>query len=121
MQTEGTIKHIYPIQEIGSNGFKKRDLILTTNEQYAQHLSIQFVNDKCDILDSFQAGQKVTVSINLRGREWLSPDGVTKYFNTFQGWRIETVNKENDINESPLPEFESLENLNTEDETDLPF
>ena len=31
----------------------------------------------------------VKVSINLRGREWINPEGVAKYFNSIQGWRIE--------------------------------
>ena len=33
----------------------------------------------------------VEVSFNLRGREWTSPTGDVKYFNTLEAWRIETA------------------------------
>ena len=59
MEVTGTIRAITPTQEIGSNGFRKRDLIVTTEEQYAQHISIQFVQDKTSLLDNFQIGQGV--------------------------------------------------------------
>lgn len=91
MEVTGIIKAIKQTQEIGSNGFKKRDLVITTNEQYPQVLSIQFVQDKCAILDNYQVGQNVKIGINLRGREWVNPQGKTKYFNTIQGWKIEVV------------------------------
>lgn len=88
MEIQGTIKEIRNTETVGSNNFKKRDLILVTNEQYPQTLCIQFVQDKCSILDSFGSGEMVTVSINLRGKEWVNQKGETVYFNTIQGWRI---------------------------------
>ena len=44
------------------------------------------------MLDSVRVGDELKVHFNLRGREWTSPkDGVTKYFNTLEAWRIEKV------------------------------
>lgn len=40
------------------------------------------------MLDSLQVGEIVTVSINIRGREWTDPQGNVRYFNSIQGWRI---------------------------------
>ena len=40
------------------------------------------------MLDKFAVGDNVDVSINLRGREWINPQGEAKYFNSLQGWRI---------------------------------
>lgn len=92
MESIGTIKRIEATQEVGANGFKKRDLILTTEEQHAQTLSIQFVQDKVTELDKFAPGDKVKVSINLRGKEFTNKDGALSVFNTIQGWKIEKVN-----------------------------
>jgi hypothetical protein len=40
--------------------FKKRDVVVTTDEQYPQHISVQFVQDnKCDLLNNFQVGEAV--------------------------------------------------------------
>ena len=90
MEVEGKIKLIGQTETVG-NGFTKRQLVVTTNETYPQHLSIEFVKDKTSILDSYNVGQDVKVSINLRGREWTSPAGEVKFFNSIQGWRIEAL------------------------------
>ena len=125
MEVQGTIKLIDETKTYGSNGFRKRELVLTTDEQYPQHLMIEFVQDKTDLLNNFQVGQQVNISINLRGREWVNPQGETKYFNSIQGWRIELVQAgENAGNMPPVPPmeaFEPAENLKEEDYDDLPF
>ena len=87
MQVQGTIKRIGETMQV-SQSFSKRELVITTEEQYPQHLSIDFVQANTAILDTFKEGQSVTVDINLRGREWTSPQGEVKYFNTLHGWRI---------------------------------
>jgi len=89
MTVTGTIKKIGNTETFGDKGFRKRELVLTTEEQYPQHLLIEFVQDKTNLLDKFKEGQQVTVSINLRGREWVNPQGETKYFNSIQGWRLQ--------------------------------
>lgn len=89
MEVEGKIHKIGQTQLFGNNGFRKRELVITTDEQYPQMLMIEFVQDKCDILDNFSEGDDVKIGINLRGREWINPEGEAKYFNSIQGWRIE--------------------------------
>ncbi len=124
MEVQGRIKMIGETKEYGNNGFRKRELVLTTEEQYPQHLMIEFVQDKTDLLNSYQVGQEVKISINLRGREWVNPQGETKYFNSIQGWRIETFQNESQDNIEPLPPmdaFEPVNDLNEDDHDDLPF
>ncbi|WP_343488367.1 DUF3127 domain-containing protein [Allomuricauda sp. d1] len=125
MEVQGRIKLIDETKEYGSNGFRKRELVITTEEQYPQHILIEFVQDKTNLLDSYQVGQMVKVSINLRGREWVNPQGETKYFNSIQGWRIENMEQaQQDPNMPPVPPveaFEPVEDLNEEEHDDLPF
>ena len=89
MEVSGRIKMIDETKAFGANGFRKRELVVTTDEQYPQHIMIEFTQDKCDLLNNYRVGEPVKVSINLRGREWVNPQGETKYFNSIQGWRIE--------------------------------
>lgn len=89
MEVVGIIKKVQATEEKGT--FKSRSVVVTTEEQYPQHISVQFVQDKCGLLDSFTEGQKVKVAINLRGREWVNPQGESVYFNTIQGWKIEAA------------------------------
>ncbi len=124
MEVQGRIKLIEETKTYGSNGFRKRELVLTTEEQYPQHLLIEFVQDKTDLLNSFQVGDQIKVSINLRGREWINPEGQAKYFNSIQGWRVERVGQEASEGMPPVPPaeaFEPINELNEEDHDDLPF
>ena len=124
MEIQGKIKVIGETQTFGANGFRKRELVVTTEEQYPQHIMVEFVQDKTDLLNNFQVGQSVKISINLRGREWVNPQGETKYFNSIQGWRIENLQQEAAGNVPPVPPvdaFEPVDDLNEEDHDDLPF
>ena len=127
MEITGKIKWIDEVKTYGSNGFRKREIVITTQEQYPQNIIIEFVQDKCELLDSYQIGQDVRIGINLRGREWVNPEGQTKYFNSIQGWRIDQLDQGAD-NEESIPTqkpFETTEldtNQNdNEEEDDLPF
>ena len=85
----GKIKVIGATETFGANGFKKRELVVTTDtDKYPQMILIEFTQAKVDLLDKFTIGDSVEVSINIRGREWLNPQGEAKYFNSLQGWRI---------------------------------
>ena len=84
MEVIGTLKKIEDTKTFGAKGFRKREVVILTEEQYPQPLMIEFVQDKCDLLDRFSAGQSVKISINLRGREWENPQGEVKYFNSIQ-------------------------------------
>lgn len=91
MEVVGKIKLVGATQEIGAKGFRKRELVITTTEDYPQMLMIEFTQDKVDLLNNFSQGQSVKVAINLRGREWINPQGEAKYFNSLQGWKIDNA------------------------------
>jgi hypothetical protein len=93
MEVEGKIKVIGETQSFGDNGFRKRELVVVTdNEQYPQPIMVEFVQDKVELLDKFKIGQTVKVQINLRGREWEDKKNNTiRYFNSIQGWAVVAV------------------------------
>ena len=117
MEIQGRIKVIGEAQTFGSNGFRKRELVITTDEQYPQTILIEFVQDKCDLLDKFSEGQSVKVSINIRGRLWTDPNGVDKYFNSIQGWRIESGSGSN----AEAQQAPAGQGSGAKAEDDLPF
>jgi len=125
MEVQGRIKMVGETQSFGSNGFRKREVVVTTEEQYPQHIMVEFVQDKCDLLNSYKEGQQVKININLRGREWVNPQGETKYFNSIQGWRIEAAQSEaggaGAPPVAPADAFEPAGDLKEEDHDDLPF
>jgi len=125
MEVTGKIKMIDTTKEVGSAGFKKRDVVVTTEEQYPQHILVQFVQDKCDLLNNYNVGDSVKIDINLRGREWTNPQGETVYFNTIQGWRIakqQTETPQSQATAMPASAaFEPASNFTEEEHDDLPF
>jgi hypothetical protein len=125
MELAGKIKWIDEIKNYGNNGFRKREVVVTTEEQYPQHILVEFIQDKCELLNAFQVGQSVKIGINIRGREWVNPQGETKYFNSIQGWRIEQMASDAAPSEMPpMPPasaFEPAEGEENEVEDDLPF
>ena len=122
MELLGKIKLIGDIKTYGDNGFRKRELVLTTEEQYPQHVLIEFIQNNCELLDNFSVGQTVRIGINIRGREWESPDQGIKYFNSIQGWRIESLDDQVLDSDSDDIQFQN-DNSPTDDltEDDLPF
>lgn len=126
---QGKIKVINDTQEI-SEKFKKREFVVTdTSSMYPQDVMFQSVQDKCAILDEFSVEDEVEVSFNLRGREWTSPDGVVKYFNTLDAWRIEKMGQANaipasgpsDMNLNTETTAAATDDSNTDKGDDLPF
>ena len=124
MDISGKLKLVNETKEYGTNGFRKREVVVTTEEQYPQDLMVEFIQDKCDLLNSYQAGQSVKIDINLRGREWESPQGEIKYFNSIQGWRIEKLANEDNSAIPPVPPaeaFQPADEINKDEPDDLPF
>ena len=119
MEVSGKIKLIRETQTFGEKGFRKREMVITTSEQYPQMLQIEFVQDKCDLLDNYSVGQDVKIAINLRGREWINPEGEAKYFNSIQGWRMENISGGEAEVSAPMPVAEDVPLA--EEQDDLPF
>jgi single-strand DNA-binding protein len=90
MEITGTVKKIMDVQQV-SPAFRKRELVVQTDEQYPQPILVEFTQDRADLLNRVQEGQKVTVSINIRGREWTSKENETRYYVSIQGWRIQNA------------------------------
>jgi len=85
MEVSGKVKVI--IDE-SNEKYPKKHLIIETSEQYPQTISVEFAKDKISLLNSLKVGDSVTACINLKGREWVNPQGVPKYFNSIEGWKI---------------------------------
>jgi len=77
------------VELIGANQMQKQILVVITDNEYPQKLPIEFIKDKCDLLNNLQIGQQVKVSVNVRGNEYQDRNQVTRFGLSFQGWKIE--------------------------------
>jgi len=102
-QTSGKIHSISDAQQV-TERFRKREFVLelADNPRYPQLVQFQLTGDRCENLDGFATGDEVTIEFSLRGREWKSPRGELKYFNSLDVWTIEPRGGAAD--EPPLPD-----------------
>ena len=82
-EIEGILHKKYDI-ESKTESFKTREFVITTDGMYPQFVKFQLTQDKCNAIDSFDEGEKIKVSFDLRGREWQG-----KYFTNLNAWRID--------------------------------
>lgn len=107
----GTLHLKKATETVGTSNFQKREFVINTGGDYPQHVILQLTKDNCAKLDHIKVGQTITVHYNVRGREWTSPQGEIKYFNTLEAWKVDTTAQATPTNE-PQP----IGNTN-----DLPF
>ena len=90
METSGKLHVVFEAKQI-TERFRKREFVieLADNPRYPQYVQFQLTGDRCESLDGFSVGDSVKVEFSLRGREWTSPQGETKYFNSLDCWTIE--------------------------------
>lgn len=80
----GTIKKIFPTQTFPS-GFSKREFVVTSKEdRFPQDIKMDCLKEKEEILKGFKEGDEVTVSFDLRGREYNG-----RYFVDLNAWKLE--------------------------------
>ena len=113
----GSIIHIGNTETVGSAGtFKKRLLVVKTDEQYAQEVPIDFVQDKCDILDKYAVGQNVKVGINIRGNKYNE-----KYYCSLNGWRIDKLDAATQVETFEVKQPLEVSAVLQQAADDLPF
>jgi len=117
MQAAGRIHSIFEAKQV-TERFRKREFVLelSDNPRYPQFVLFQLTGDRCEGLDGFSVGDEVQLEFSLRGREWKSPQGELKYFNSLDVWTLERASGEASAGEEPpIPEFRPAE------EDDIPF
>jgi hypothetical protein len=116
----GTLK-VANATQVVSEKFSKREFVIETTDQYPQQVMFQLTQDKCNLLDALKVGNQVEVSFNLRGREWTSPAGEVKYFNTLEAWRLERLDGSGESIQDKARVDQMKAHAPNEEEDDLPF
>jgi hypothetical protein len=75
-----------------SEAFSKREFVLTVVDgAFSNDILIQLVKDKVTLINDINIGDLLEVEVNLKGKEWTSPSGEVKYFNTIEAWKITKI------------------------------
>jgi hypothetical protein len=110
----GKIKLIQDPKTFDS-GFTKREMVVIVEDgKYPQEINLEFVQDKVALLDNLEPGQEVTVSFDIRGREYNG-----RYFNNLQGWKVVAAGNEPAFNqEEQSPPYPTPSDFGDDD---IPF
>ena len=90
MEASGKLYKIFDAKQI-TERLRKREFVveMAENPSYPQYVLFQLTGDRCENLDALREGEAVRVEFRLSGREWTSPQGETKYFNSLDVWSVE--------------------------------
>jgi hypothetical protein len=92
MNVTGTIYKVMETKTFGK--FTKREFVIETSEKYPQKILMEVTNDNVNLLDNLKTGDVVECGINLRGRDWTSPSGEVKFFNSIVCWTMKLMDDE---------------------------
>jgi hypothetical protein len=92
IEATGKLHAIFETRQV-SERFSKREFVveMSDNPKYPQLVLFQLTGDRCNQLDELNVGDAVRIDFSLRGREWKSPKGETKYFNSLDVWTLSRV------------------------------
>ena len=92
MQVQGKLHATFPAEQV-TQRFRKREFVveLDGSSRYPQYVLFQLTGDRCESLDGFSDGEEVRVEFSLRGREWTSPKGDVRYFNSLEVWQLDRL------------------------------
>ena len=123
MEIQGKIHATFDEQQVTPR-FKKREFVLQLDaaSRYPQFVMFQLTGDRCGELDGFGAGEEVRVEFSLRGREWTSPKGEVRFFNSLEVWSIDRVGDGDGATSSETPAAGlGAEPPPPTDDDDIPF
>ncbi|MEZ4920374.1 MAG: DUF3127 domain-containing protein [Saprospiraceae bacterium] len=122
LEVQGKVHRIFPTEQKTAS-FQAREFVLEIPDgNYPQFVKFQAVQDRCAMLDSYQEGDQIKVSFDLRGREWNG-----KFLTNLNAWRIERAGSEtaaggNDFQaaDDPFPNYTDAPPA-SDNTDDLPF
>ena len=105
-----------------TDSFRAREFVIETDDRgYKQYIKFQLTQDRCDLIEEYKVDHMITVTFDLRGREWNE-----KYFTNLNAWKLAPVEQPlgGDNTDFPTvgdePAAAGTDN-NPEDFDDLPF
>lgn len=124
MQIRGKLYEKFDTQQV-TDSFRKREFVIefVENPTYPQYVLFQLIQDRVNLIDPIEKGTMVDVEFNLRGRQWKSPQGEMRYFNSLEAWRLSAVESQvpgGDQVPPPVPPPDVIDVTDSEGD-DLPF
>ena len=119
---KGEIVFVDEVREYGSNGFRKHQVVVETGDgKWANPVPVEFIKDTIEQSKDLKKGEKVSIDARINGREWQGKDGVTKWFTSISGYKIQSEGGAPPSSEADSSSFETFDEYDDGVEDDVPF
>lgn len=120
---KGEVVFVDEVREYGANGFRKHQVVVETGDgKWANPIPVEFIKDAIEQSKGLKKGEKVSIDARINGREWQGKDGVTKWFTSISGYKIQSEGGTPPAtNEPDSSSFDTLDEYDDGIEDDVPF
>jgi hypothetical protein len=111
---KGEVKFVDEVREYGANGFKKHQVVVETGDgRWDNPIPVEFIKDTIQKSKDLEVGNKVTIEARINGREWQGKDGITKWFTSISGYKVEV---EGAVSSAPQADSSSYDTFDEYDD-----
>ncbi|MDG1138948.1 MAG: DUF3127 domain-containing protein [Opitutales bacterium] len=111
---KGEVKFVDEVREYGANGFKKHQVVVETGDgRWDNPIPVEFIKDTIQKSKDLEVGNKVSIEARINGREWQGKDGVTKWFTSISGYKVDI---EGASTNTPQPDSSSYDTFDEYDD-----
>jgi hypothetical protein len=119
---KGEIVFVDEVREYGANGFRKHQVVVETGDgKWANPIPVEFIKDSIEESKGLKKGEKVSIDARISGREWQGKDGVTKWFTSISGYKIQSEGGAPPASKADSSSFETFDEYDDGVEDDVPF
>lgn len=94
-----------------------------TGQEYPNKLKFQLIGDRVSLLDQYKRGERISVSFNIKGREYDKQDGTKGHIQNLNVWKIEKVQnfQQQSVQSNTSTSQQSSNSVKEDEDDDLPF
>lgn len=119
---KGEIVFVDEVREYGANGFRKHQVVVETGDgKWANPVPVEFIKDTIEQSKELKKGDKVSIDARINGREWQGKDGITKWFTSISGYKIQSEGGAPPTIEPDSSSFDTFDEYDDGVEDDVPF
>ena len=99
---KGEVKFVDEVREYGNNGFRKHQVVVETGDgRWDNPVAVAFTKEAIEKSQDLVIGDKVSIDARVNGREWTGKDGVTKWFTSINGYKIQKEDSSQPVSDEP--------------------
>ena len=117
---KGEVKFVDEVREYGANGFKKHQVVVETGDgRWDNPIPVEFIKDTIQKSKDLEVGNKVTIEARINGREWQGKDGVTKWFTSISGYKVEVEGTTSSVPQADSSSYDTYDEYDDGVEDDV--